>query len=168
MEDASPRAAGNLQDLLWSPSIIECDAIPNNRQEISTPEVALHYLHLSDILDSVSPLDDNSDILLLIGRDMLSVHHVLEPRIGQPEEPHAQRLTLGWVIIGESCLGRVHAPSSVLKTMLKPSTGLPSILNPCDNKIHVSECLIDESDIFRRTDSDNKAGMSVDDTLPVN
>ncbi|XP_069140928.1 uncharacterized protein [Argopecten irradians] len=147
------------------PSLIECDAIPNNRQEIPTPDVAIHYPHLSNIASLISPIDNNSEILLLIGRDMLSVHHVLEQRVGQPDQPYAQRLPLGWVIVGESCLDGVHATSTanVLKTMLRPSSGSTSNLNQCESKIRVSECLIDELNIFRRTDQDNKPGMSFQD-----
>jgi hypothetical protein len=53
------------------PTLIECDTIPNNRSEIPTPEAARNYPHLTDIADSIPPLDPKSSILLLIGRYVL-------------------------------------------------------------------------------------------------
>ncbi|XP_033761536.1 uncharacterized protein LOC117343299 [Pecten maximus] len=141
------------------PNVIECDAIPNNSEEIPTPEVATNYQHLVDISDCIPPLAVNTEILLLIGRDLLIAHHVLEQKVGPPEQPYAQRLHLGWVIVGESCLNGLHAPTSkanVLKTLLNPTPGPDSILRPCDSKICVS-------DIFHRTERDNKPGRSVED-----
>lgn len=34
------------------PTLIECNAIPNNREEIPTAEVALHHPHLRAIANS--------------------------------------------------------------------------------------------------------------------
>lgn len=98
---------------------------------------------------------------------MLSAHHVLEQKIGKPHQPYAQRLKLGWVIIGESCLDGVHAPSSVnvLKTMLKHPVQQNSFLTPCDNKIRVTECVGEKFDIFCRTENDNKQSMSIEDKM---
>jgi hypothetical protein len=48
--------------VLEMPTLIECDTIPNNRSEIPTPEVARNYPHLTDIADSIPPLDPNSSI----------------------------------------------------------------------------------------------------------
>lgn len=63
---------GNTQ--LDLPTIIECEGIPNNRNEISTPEVAMFHPHLEDIAHELSPLDCQSDILSLIGRDLMEAH----------------------------------------------------------------------------------------------
>ena len=98
--------------VLEMPTLIECDTIPNNPSEIPTPEVARNYPHLTDIADSIPPLDPNSSILL-IGRDVLPAHYVLSQKIGKQDQPYAQLLQLGWAIIGESCLDGVHGQSSV-------------------------------------------------------
>jgi hypothetical protein len=63
------------------PTLVKCCDIPNNREEIPTPEVALQYPHLRDIASFIRPLDTNVEIELLIGRDLISAHHVLDQRI---------------------------------------------------------------------------------------
>lgn len=60
------------------------------------------------------PLDLEINILLLIGRDLGDAHHITEQRIGPPYAPYAQKLKLGWVIVGEVCLGRTHRPDVVV------------------------------------------------------
>jgi hypothetical protein len=112
-------------------SLIECNQIPNLREEIPTPEVALYHAHLNDIAQHIQPLDNEADILLLIGRDLTEAHHVLDQRIRPGRSPYAQRLSLGWVIVGEACLGKVHQPDkvNVNKTHLL-SDGRKSIFRP--------------------------------------
>jgi hypothetical protein len=63
--------------------------------------------------DSIPPLDPNSSILLLIGRDVLPAQYVLSQKIGKQDQPYAQLLQLGSAIIGESCLDGIHGQSSV-------------------------------------------------------
>jgi len=88
------------------PGVLECDQIPNIREEISSPEITSFHNHLRDI--PIPPLNPNVDILLLIGRDLPGAHHVLEQRIGPMNSPFAQRLNFGWVIVGNVCLGSTH------------------------------------------------------------
>ena len=52
------------------PTMIECNDIPDERSEIPTPEVAQNYPHLKRIPSHIPLLDPDSDILLLIGRDI--------------------------------------------------------------------------------------------------
>ena len=61
------------------PTITECDNIPCNRDEIATPEIAKHYSHLVDIASEIPPLNE-APVLLLLGRDALEVHHVLDTK----------------------------------------------------------------------------------------
>lgn len=65
------------------------------------------------------------------------------PHNGPHEAPYAQRLDLGWVVIGDVCLGQAHKPASV--TVYKTNlllNGRSSFLSPCSNSIHVKEtCL---------------------------
>lgn len=58
------------------PTLIECNAIPNNKKEIPTAEAASHHPHLKAIAAEIPPLDQEADILLLIGRNLLRVHKV--------------------------------------------------------------------------------------------
>lgn len=56
--------------------------------------------HLSDLESEIPPIDDKGD-MLLIGRDLPSSYHMLEQKICKPNLPLAQRLLLGWAVIGE-------------------------------------------------------------------
>ncbi|XP_040209626.1 uncharacterized protein LOC120940698 [Rana temporaria] len=90
------------------PTLIECDQLPNNREEIPTPEAARHYPHLSHIADYIPPLNKDVKILILLGRDVPRVHKIRELCNGPDDAPQAQKLDLGWVIIGEVCLDQSH------------------------------------------------------------
>ncbi|KAL0192214.1 hypothetical protein M9458_010510, partial [Cirrhinus mrigala] len=72
-----------------------------DRSEIPSPEIARYHLHLKDVADEIPAVDPCAAILLLLGRDILRVHKVLEQRSGPHNTPFAQCLELGWVIIGE-------------------------------------------------------------------
>ncbi|XP_062572713.1 uncharacterized protein LOC134234663 [Saccostrea cucullata] len=150
------------------PTIIECDEIPEVREEIPTPEVALYYEHLHDIADHIPPIDPNAEILLLIGRDVTKAHHVLDQRIGFGNQPYAQKLSLDWTIIGETCLGKTHKPDviNVMKTCILPD-GRPTLMLPCGSNLKVKGKIIDETSknmmctkteigesVFQRTKSD--------------
>ena len=149
------------------PTVIECDDIPNIRDEIPTPEVVACYPHLCDLVNVIPPLDPNADIELLIGRDLIEAHYVRDQRTGETS-PYAQKLNLGWVIIGESCLSKTHAGVTVVvnKTHLLQN-GRSSIMKPCDNYFAVKEG--DSRDptgddvLFQRHVDDEKPGMSVED-----
>lgn len=95
------------------PTLIKCNSIPDDSSEIPTPDVARSYPHLLDIARFIPDLDDSSDTLLLIGRDLLQVHHVLDQRLGPRNTPYAQRLHFGWVIVGEAGHNKTHKPEVV-------------------------------------------------------
>lgn len=146
------------------PPLLECDQIPNQRDEIPTPDVTKHYDHLEDLYDLIPTIKPNVEILLLIGRDVPSVHHVLDQRLGVTrDDPFAQKLRLGWTIIGDVCLDGRHAPklTSVCKTSIMPS-GRPSIMIPCGNDFQVKESLRPDA-IFIRAPGDEKRGLSRED-----
>nr|XP_027238609.1 uncharacterized protein LOC113829610 [Penaeus vannamei] len=83
---------GSLQMSL--PTVIECDELPNNRTEIPTPNIARLHPHLKDIGSEISPLDDQAQIQLLIGRDLPEAHHVLDQVTGPPGTPFAQKMNV--------------------------------------------------------------------------
>ena len=150
------------------PTLIECSQIPNIRDEIPSPSVAMHHPHLQDIASSIPEIDEEADILLLIGRDVIDAHHIIEQRTGPVGSPFAQRLGLGWVVIGEVCLGRVHQPDLVTcnKTFLI-GENRASVCPPCPNKIKVKELPPfqhnDDNNIFIKTEQDDKVGLSAED-----
>ncbi|XP_046585211.1 uncharacterized protein LOC124292203 [Haliotis rubra] len=143
------------------PHVIECPQVPDMREEIPTPEIVLSYPHLQDV--QIPQLDNDAQILLLIGRDVIEAHHVLDQKIGPKGSPYAQLLALGWVVIGETCLGKVHRPNHVTVNKIYISrTGQDhrgSVFHPCPNNLYVEKV----SSIFEVTKDDNKQGKSMED-----
>lgn len=165
------------------PVLTECDAIPDSREEIPRPSVARAYPHLDPIADKIPELDPKADILLLIGRDALPLHKIRESRNGPRDTPWAQRLDLGWGVLGNACLDGAHKPSeaSCFRTQVLDN-GRPSLLLPCSNRFYVKHHPTAEpiddlkegnfkrrsedglgEDVFVRTKDDNKPGTSVED-----
>ncbi|XP_040197421.1 uncharacterized protein LOC120930263 [Rana temporaria] len=196
VETAGRRASGYIiessdgQVRLPLPTILECNQIPDNRSEIPTPEVAEHHPHLKRIRHLIPNLDPEAQIVLLLGRDILQVHKVRQQINGSHNAPYAQRLDLGWVIVGEVCLGGVHRPTTV-NSMLTSTleNGRPSLLQPCENHLFIKELpqstsslgalagpAYDDfiwdvnqdhlgSTVFRKTKEDNRMAMSFEDRL---
>ncbi|XP_053375012.1 uncharacterized protein LOC128547190 [Mercenaria mercenaria] len=148
------------------PPLTECTQIPDIRDEIPTPAVARAHSHLTDLADSLPELDREAPILLLIGRDLAEAHHVLKQIIGPRRGPFAQEYSLGWVIIGESCLGEVHVPDKVCcnKTYIGHD-GRGSIFPPCQSRLFLKERhdVMASQDVFVRTPEDDKFGLSAED-----
>lgn len=122
------------------PSLLECNEIPDNRSEIPTPDAALGHPHLRSVAHLIPELDPKAQIMLLLGRDVIRVHKVRKQLNGPHDAPYAQKLDLGWVIVGNVCLGSVHKPVSV--SALYTNTmecGRLSIFEPCPNVFHVRE-----------------------------
>ncbi|KAM4591910.1 uncharacterized protein PAE49_019480 [Odontesthes bonariensis] len=169
----------------------KCNYIPEDRSEIPTPEVARYHAHLRSIAQYIPPLDPEAQIVLLLGRDVLQVHKVRDQHNGPNNAPYAQRLDLGWVIIGEACLGAAHKPKdvNVYRTHVLEN-GRHSHFTPCLNHLILKEKFtvnsqrshsshdvqssqptrVPEDDslgskIFQRTVDDNKVAPSIEDKL---
>ena len=121
------------------PTLTECDEIPNNREEIPTSQVARAHPHLQQIADEIPELDEQAEILLLIGRDVPPLHKVHESRNGSRNAPWGQRLDLGWVVLGNTFLNGAHKPEqiSTCKTQVLHNCR-PSLFVPCPNRFHVN------------------------------
>ncbi|XP_061908363.1 uncharacterized protein LOC133653277 isoform X1 [Entelurus aequoreus] len=171
------------------PTLIECNHMPDDRSEIPTPEVARHHNHLRSIAHMIPRLDPEAQILILLGRDVLQVHKVREQRNGPQSAPFAQRLDLGWVVVGDVCLGSAHKAAAV--TSYRTSVlenGRPSLLTPCPNQLQVKERfsskvhnatsssslkfnipVLDDSNlgntIFQSTKDDDQVGLSIEDRM---
>lgn len=124
-----------------------------------------------DIADEIQPYDPVAPILLLIGRYMIAAHHVLDQRIGRSNSPYAQKLRLGLVVIGETCLGAAHELEMITTNKVHVlSSGRPSILPPCPNDFELKTSIAWEEsdhvigkDVFLQTKDDDKIGTSVED-----
>ncbi|XP_070402814.1 uncharacterized protein [Nothobranchius furzeri] len=163
--------------LIPLPALLECSEIPNSRAEIPTPGAALHQPHLHHIAKYIPDMDPEAEILLLLGRDVLRAHKVRQQVNGPHNAPFAQRLDLGWVVIGEVCLGNVHKPTvDTFKTHVLDS-GRHSIFQPCASVMHVKETQPSFSKpnktperllghtVFNQTEHDNKPAPSIEDIL---
>ena len=53
------------------PAPTECDAIPDSREEIPTPNVARAFPHLRPIADKIPELCPEAEILLLLARELM-------------------------------------------------------------------------------------------------
>ena len=171
-------------------TLLECNQIPDNRSEIPTPDAAYHQAHLRKIANEIPPLDPQAEILLLLGRDILRVHKIRKQINGPHNAPFTQRLDIGWVVVGEVCLGGAHKPSEVstLKNTILEN-GRPSYLHPCTSQVQVKERfehnpiyqalpVVSSDDslstaeeenlgqfIFQRTTRDHKLAPSIDDMM---
>ncbi|XP_030833438.1 uncharacterized protein LOC115918415 [Strongylocentrotus purpuratus] len=131
------------------PTVTECAYIPDFKDDIPTPEIVQAYDHLKGI--EIPEIDHECTATLLIGRDVMEAHHVLDQRIGPPNSPFAQRLKLGWVIIGDVCLQGIHRSDkhsnriSLLRTRVL-STGRPTYLEPCPNEFQMKHLFDNEDD----------------------
>lgn len=131
--------AVNSELCLDLPPLIECNEIMSNRSEIPSPEVALSHAHLRPVAPYIPEPDPEAQILILLGRDLIRVHKVRQQINGPHEAPFAQRLDLGWVIVGEVCIDSAHKPTvAVYKTNILQN-GRPSYLTPCQEHISVKE-----------------------------
>ena len=171
------------------PSVIECNEIPNDRSEIPTPSAALNFPHLKTVANLIPEIEPRTPILLLLGRDAIRAHKVRRQVDGPNNAPFAQKLDLGWVIVGNVCLGSAHKPSSISAYYTNAlEGGRPTTFEPCPNVFQVRERYgvaqtIDHPatrswdkptsqeegqlgcTVFRRTNDDDKLAPSVEDTL---
>lgn len=98
----------------------------------------------------------NSQILLLLGRDVLKVHKVRDQNNGPDNAPYAQILDLGWVMVGEVC----HKPNGVSAYSTNVlENGHHSHFSHCQN---AGDRLL-RIKIFRRTKDDSKVAPFVED-----
>ncbi len=170
-------------------SVFECAAIPDSKEEIPTPEVAKAHPHLREISREIPELREDVDVLLLVGRNAPPLQKIHESRNGPRNAPWAQRLDLGWVIIGNACLDGVHKPTLSCYRTTVLDTGRPTTFSPCPNRLFLkedppstSERLHENNDnrrkekfeegefddgigtkVFSTTKHDNKPGQSQED-----
>ncbi|XP_019735687.1 uncharacterized protein LOC109521985 [Hippocampus comes] len=157
---------------------------PEPPDEIPTPSVALHHAHLKSIAHLIPEMDPNAQIMLLLGRDIIRVHKVRKQVNDSHNQPYAQKLDVGWVVVGNVCLGSIHRPLTI--SSFYTSTAelqRPSIFNPCPYVFHVKEkysdiqltshlttcseeecvCDNDHLDVIQRAKEDNQVAPSIQD-----
>ena len=148
------------------PSILECEDIPNIRSEIPTPDIIDFYPHMADKV-SIPPLN-KADIGLLIGRDVKEAHVVEEQIIGPKNSPLAVKLSLGWVIIGEVCLGKFHSADKNVVVNKTQADTRPSSFIQCPMTMEVREKPQPLFDVFETHPDDEDLAPSVEDEMFFN
>lgn len=96
---------------LTLPNLIEYNDIPKNCEEIPTPKAAFPHPHLKSITAEIPAYDQNAPIFLLLGRDLLRAPKVRKQISSPGNTLFAQKLDLGWVLVGEVFLGNTHKPT---------------------------------------------------------
>ena len=142
--------------------------------------MARRFPHLHEIASEIPPLDPNADIHLLLGRDAPELLKVREFRNGPKGSPWAQKLSLGWTIIGQMCLDFVGGPAHMLTcctSLLSANDGEPWDKHmepecyefiPCPNQFRIKENFVKrggypENDVFCTTREDNNVSLSCED-----
>lgn len=144
------------------PNLIECPDIPDNRNEICSPQDVGYHPHLEHIASQIPEIRGDAKILLLIGRDLVDVHQVFDQVTGPPGSPFAQRLSLGWVVVGDICLGSTHCKNIVNVNKIQIlNNGRPSLFEPCPNKIDIYDRSYDP--VFIKYVDDDKPSLSMED-----
>ena len=125
------------------PTLIECNGIPQDK-EIPTPEIAREHPHLISIAVEIPPLDKETKIQLLIGRDVPELLKVRAFKNGPKGAPWAQKLALGWTISGQTCLdlkdGPIHVQAKRTSVVTDSEVGVASTgdLIPFNLTTHVA------------------------------
>ena len=120
------------------PILTECSAIPDSREEIPTPAVARAHPHLEAIAEKIPELDPEAEILPLVGRDAPPLHKIHDSRNGPRNAPWAQRLDLGWVVLGNVCMDDAYKATEVSSYRTQVlDNGRPSFLLSCSNWLYV-------------------------------
>lgn len=102
------------------------------------------------------PVQDNAEIVMLTGRDLLPAHHILDNVL----DLYMRRLHKGCGWARWLCLFRYSLSANTISVMktFKLKDGRTTLLVPCHNSIHV-----EENSVFSRTSEDNLPGLSVED-----
>lgn len=107
---------------------------------------------------NVPTIMEDDKIEFLIGRYVITAHHVLDQRLGEGDFLIGQRLPLGQVIIGQVCMTNLHYSNliKVNKTSVLQNRRT-SLFKPCDSKFQITD------NTFVQTEHDKKTGLSIED-----
>lgn len=86
------------------------DFIIESFDGLFTIDVENQYPHLTEIACHFPPINDRAEVFFLISRDLPEPQHMQSRIIGQKGTPLAQKLALGWTLVGKICFGKVHRP----------------------------------------------------------
>lgn len=129
------------------PPLLEYNMMPDDRSKIPTPNNVQYFPHLSPVEGKIPPIEPNSpphfNSSLTGKRHSKCTQSTRAVQWStQINTPYSPQLYLGWVIIGEVCLGRVHEPMKVniFRTNVLQNSHT-SFFEPCTRVIQVKENL---------------------------
>jgi len=85
------------------PTVFTRDHIPANRSQIPKPEVAQQWDHLKEVAAQMPPYQSQAEVAILLGNNVPRAIRPREIIAGNDDFLYAQRLALGWGIIGVVC-----------------------------------------------------------------
>ena len=81
----------NKEEGIPLPTLVECDQIPDEREEVPSPEAAYQHPHLRHLVNEIPAMGMNSEIFILLESDILRVHKVHKQCNGPDNASYAQR-----------------------------------------------------------------------------
>ena len=88
------------------PSLFEIVKMPDTEDEVASPENVCQHKHLEHLASTFPSLQQDTPVLLLVGRDSGTVTKPLDDV--NMKEPYAHRTIIGWAVIGSVCQDRNH------------------------------------------------------------
>ena len=86
------------------PSLFEIVEMPDTKDEVATAEIVCQHKHLEHLASRFPSFQQDTPVLLLLGRDSCTVMKPLD--YINTKETYAHHTTLGCAVIGSVCLGR--------------------------------------------------------------
>ena len=133
--------------------------IPDSLDEVATPEYVQQHRHIRHLANKFPQLDEEAEVLFLIGRDCESL---MQTRCYGNKAPYAHRTPLGWALVGSvnNCASLNDPQMKVLKVAF-PCTSehldvLPSFSAQENSSL--------KRDIFAEFKDDELLDLSKDDT----
>jgi hypothetical protein len=82
------------------PTLYSRQIIPAQRSQIPVPETVSKWDHLQDVAQELLPLDQETEIGLLIGLNCSRAMRPIQVITGKEDDPYAIRTAVGWGVIG--------------------------------------------------------------------
>lgn len=138
-------------------------AVSDNKHQVATPDVVRRFKHTAKYAKHFPALDDNAQVLILIGLDNVHIHK--SDRLTQ-FSPFIHRTPLGYALVGKVC--DKDDTSKKAATILRIQT-LPTHEYPLENaespiiKSSFPSKLRRDFDVLQQNSDDEMEGLSADD-----
>jgi hypothetical protein len=137
------------------PSLHTHDSIPDSKKEVASPDVVRSHQKISHFADRFQPIDQNAEVLLLLGRDSPEALITVCQYEGVPTVYHTR---LGWALVGPACPLRTSTAMTLRTSLDHEHFDLTPRFAPNGTK---SATL--RKDCFAEFRDDEMSGLSQDD-----